>query len=85
MKIHLHIDHLMLEGLEAGPARQAKIKAACEDRLVQLLRQGGVATRTPPDDGSRTRPPAVIPAGHTRDPVRLGQGIAQFVYGRVKP
>lgn len=85
MSIHLHIERLVFDGLDVGPAQQARIKAACEDRLAQLLRQGGVATPMPPDAGSRTRPPAVIPASHTQDPVRLGQGIAQSVYGRVKP
>jgi hypothetical protein len=86
MKILLHIEHLVLDGIAVGPGQQAQLKAACEVRLAQLLHQGGIAPDLRPGSAHGNTPPA--PAIHlagTLEPARLGQGIAQAVYGSIRP
>jgi hypothetical protein len=86
MKIHLHIERLVLDGIPVKPGWQTPLIAACRDRLVQLLSRGGIATGPRPDAGG-VHPPAPPPIrlDETREPDRLGQSIAQSVYGSIKP
>ncbi len=83
MKINLHIDTLLIDGLEIGPGDGARVKAAVESGLSRLLQQGGIAPGLREGgtvSGIRTAP---LQADGKSSPKELGTQIAQAVYGGI--
>lgn len=83
MNIALHMEKLVLVGVELGSGQRALLQASVEGELARLLGEGGVA---PALAGgalvTRLQAPQ-IEIGPNPDPVRLGQQIAQSVYAGV--
>ena len=83
MKIDLHIERLVLDGIDVGPAQRPHLQAAVEAELGRLLAEGGIG------DGlaGGGAVPAVRAEGFALSadgsPVSLGQQIARSVYGGI--
>ena len=83
MNITLHIEHLILEGLPVTGGQGALVQGAVEQELARLLTTHGLW------DALRTG--GAVPQVRGRDleigtgnpPARLGQQIAQSVYGGI--
>ncbi|HTZ40408.1 MAG TPA: hypothetical protein VMB77_09630 [Syntrophales bacterium] len=83
MNINLHIERLVLDGLNVGSGQGALVKAAVEVELSRLLTEGGLApglqsgTSLP---NIRTNP---IRISGDINPSALGERIAGAVYGGI--
>lgn len=78
MNINLHIERLVLEGIELPRQQQPVLQAAVEAELGRLLAAGGLAT-----EGRHVRSLQAggLQFGDAHDPVALGTQIAGAVYG----
>ncbi|MEK9141330.1 MAG: hypothetical protein AAB308_09780 [Nitrospirota bacterium] len=83
MNINLHIERLVLDGVNIAPEQRPALQAAVEGELSRLLTEGGVSSslvqgvavpRLSAHDMQLTR---------TSSPIELGQQIAQSVYGGI--
>ncbi|MFL6196539.1 MAG: hypothetical protein ACJ75H_20325 [Thermoanaerobaculia bacterium] len=83
MKVNLHIDRLVLEGIDLDHAQRPLLQAAVETELGRLLAQGGVGA----DFAGGGAVPSVraegFEIGADGGPARLGTQIAQSVYGGI--
>ena len=83
MKVRLHIEHLLLDGLPVSNAQGAQVKAAVEAELGRLLTEQGVAHefRSSIAVPSVNAGPMQMPRRAT--PVALGTEIARSVFSGV--
>ncbi|SHG51573.1 hypothetical protein [Massilia sp. CF038] len=85
MNISLHMERLILTGVDLPSSQRGLLQASVEAELSRLLSEGGVGAGLARGallsqlDG----PPIEITAG--ADPVQLGRQIAQSVYGGIAP
>ncbi len=83
MNINLHVDRLVLDGLNVGPGGGASIGRAVEAELSRLLSEGGLA----PGLRSGGSIPAIrggsIGIGGDEKPSKLGREIARSVYNGI--
>jgi len=83
MNVNVHIERLVLEGVDVASEQRGALHAAVETELVRLLTQGGLASHlsgggaTPRIDGGAIS----VPGG--RKPAQLGRQIAAAVYGGI--
>ena len=83
MNVTLHIERLVLDGVEIEPGQSALLQAAVEAELVNLIRLGGVA------HGIAAGGAIPRVAGHSiqlqseHGPAELGRNIAGAVYGGI--
>ena len=83
MNVRLHIERLVLEGIDLSPAERPLLQEALQAELGRLLAEGGIG------DGlaAGVMVPAVRANGFEMsregDPIRLGQQIAGSVYGGI--
>ncbi|HXI26416.1 MAG TPA: hypothetical protein VNG71_21360 [Pyrinomonadaceae bacterium] len=81
MNIDLHIERLVLDGVDTAPGQRHLLRAAVETELTRLLLEGGLAQRL---SGAGALPGVVSPAiqlNADNDAAQLGQQIAGAVYG----
>lgn len=83
MTIHLHIERLVLEGLPLEKRHGPQVQAAVEAELARLLAAGGLALELQAAAAVPRRPAEGIQLGNESHPARLGQQIAQSVYGGI--
>jgi hypothetical protein len=83
MNIHLHIDHLVLDGLPVEAGHGPHVQAAVEAELTRLLASGTLTTGLRMG-GARPSVPSndIHLTGHDT-PASLGQQIGQAVYGGI--
>lgn len=82
MNITLHIDRLVLEGIDFPPDQQHLLQAHVISELTRLLENGRLVSSLTGDTALARLPVDSIQlAGN--DPVKLGQQIAQSVYGGI--
>lgn len=83
MNVNLHIDRLVLEGIDLDHAQRPLLQAALEAELGRLLAQGGVG----PGLAAGGAVPAIKAGGFETsgesNPVQLGRQIAGAVYGGI--
>jgi hypothetical protein len=83
MNVNLHIERLVLEGIDLEPAQRPVLQAAVEVELGRLLAAGGIGA----DLAGGRAVPAVRASGFEMssegDAVRLGRQIAGSVYGGI--
>ena len=83
MNINLHIERLILDGLELGPAQGALIQAAVEAELGRLLGEHGLSAQL----ANGAVLPSVRAGGlqlaQGAAPAQIGEQIAQAVYGGI--
>jgi hypothetical protein len=81
MKVHIHIDRLVLDGLDVPHASRAGLRAAVEQELTRLVAGGGLASELAGGVAlPSVRAPQITAAG---SPAQLGTSIAGAVYGGV--
>lgn len=83
MSIHVHIERLVLEGLDARPGQGPVIGAALEQELARLLATQGL-------DAASSRSEPHLPAGELHlgspsDPPSLGRQIGGALYHVLNP
>jgi hypothetical protein len=83
VNVRVHIERLILEGIDLDPAGRPLLQTALEAELVRLLAEGGVR----PELRVGGAVPAVQAAGFelsgAAEPASLGRQIARSVYGGV--
>ena len=83
MKVRLHVERLVLEGIDLDAAGRPLLQAALETELGRLLAEGGVN----PDLRAGGAMPAVRAAGFEMsgdgNAAGLGRQIARSVYGGI--
>jgi len=83
VNIHLHIERLVLDGLNIGPGQGSQVKAAVEAELSRLLTEGGLAPALQVNGAMQNvRANSIQTSGNT-NPSRLGQEISRAVYGGI--
>ncbi|MGB2604280.1 MAG: hypothetical protein WBC78_11850 [Candidatus Sulfotelmatobacter sp.] len=78
MKIHLHIERLVLEGVPVDQPRV--LRAAVEQELAGRLKHGGLSQEIRSGGALPSVRGGAIELGHGAGPVRLGTQIAGAVY-----
>lgn len=82
MNINLHIERLVLEGVNISPGQSHLLQASVETELTRLLTNGGLS----PSLAQGTALPRMSTIGIQltgNNPKQLGQQIAQSVYGGI--
>ena len=83
MNITLHIERLIVEGLDLPQRQRGALQAALEAELGRLLAQGEIGTHLAQGGAvPRLAAPAIQLPTNT-DPTVLGTSIAQAVYGSI--
>ncbi len=83
MNINLHIDRLVLDGLDVGIGHGALIKKTVEAELKGLLSAGGLAARLQSGGALPKIGAGTIELDGRENPLRVGQKIARSVYGGI--
>lgn len=83
MNIELHIERIVLDGLDVGPRDRRTLQATIETELVRLLTSGGVSSQLLSGGALRS-----LSAGEIQVPIRasgaeLGNQIAQAVHSGI--
>jgi hypothetical protein len=82
MNIDLHIERLILDGIDLTPGQRHLLQNSVTEELTRLLSHGGVAPHLANGiDLNRLPTSAVQWSGD--NPVQLGQQIARSVYGGI--
>jgi hypothetical protein len=85
MNVNLHIERLILDGIDVEPAHRPVLQAALEAELARLLAQGGVG----PGLAAGGAVPALrgdgfqLSGGAGGNPRQLGRQIARAVHGGI--
>jgi hypothetical protein len=83
MRVRLHIERLVLEGLDVPPSSRDGLRHALEAELTRLVTAGGLAPWSTRGAALAALPvPAIGAAGPPR---RLGTAIAGAVYAGLGP
>lgn len=83
MNVNLHIERLILEGIDLAPHEHGHLQAAVEVELGRLLSAGGVSQELIGGVALPSLRAGDIQLGNGAGPVQLGQQIAQAVYGGI--
>ncbi|MBE9571475.1 MAG: hypothetical protein IMF11_12670 [Proteobacteria bacterium] len=83
MKINLHIDRLVLDGISVESHQQAMFKANLETELGRLLAQNGIAPDLQSGGAFNAIRTDSIDVGEKNEPSHLGRQIARSVYGGI--
>lgn len=83
MNINLHIERLVLDGLDIAPEQRPVLQAAVEKELTHLLASGGVSDSLRSGGAFYGLRAAGIHVVSDGSPARLGEQIAGAVYGGI--
>ena len=83
MNIKLHIERLVLDGLNVGPGQGVQVKAAVEAELARLLTSGGVSEALQSGGAFYQVRTGGVEVAAEGSPARLGHQIAHAVYGGI--
>ena len=87
MNINLHIDRLVLDGVNIPPGQRHLLKASIEAELGRLLSKGGLSSEIASGGTLATVPAKGFQlsssSGAGNTPAQLGRKIAQSVYGGI--
>jgi hypothetical protein len=83
MNIELHIDRIVLYGLQVAPRDRAHLQAAIETELSRLLAAGGLRSEFLSGGAMRSLGAGEIQVTNNMSPLHLGNRIAQAVHGGV--
>ncbi len=81
--IYLHIDRLILDGIDLPAGQGAAVQAALAGELSRLLTEGGLAGSLAGGGAFDSVPAAGIHLGEPASPAALGRQIARSVYGGI--
>jgi hypothetical protein len=83
MNINIHIERLVLDGLPISHSQRPLVQAAVEAELARLLAADGLAPNLQAGSVLPYVPGGSIQLASDGNPKRLGQQIAQAVYGGI--
>ncbi len=83
MNINLHIERLVLEGLNIAPEQRPVLQAAVEGELIRLLTERGLSPSLAQGVAVPRLSASAMQLTSTSSPTELGQQIAQSVYGGI--
>ncbi len=83
MNIQLHIERIVLDGLQVAPRDRANLQAAVEAELTRLLAAGGLRSELLSGGAMRSLSGGEIQVKNNMSPLHLGNRIAQAVHGGV--
>jgi len=85
MNIELHIERLILDGLQVEPGGRADLQAEVEAELTRLLTAGGLRAELLSVGAVRSLGGGEIQVTNQTTPARLGNRIAKAVHGGIGP
>ena len=83
MRIDVHIERLILDGLPLRCSQTSLVQASLEQELARLLRGSEVNSELLADGAVPHLPATSIQFTKDAPPARLGQQIASAVHGRI--
>jgi hypothetical protein len=83
MKINLHIERLVLDGLSLERTQGGRLRAAVEHELQRLLAAGSLAPQLMSGGAVPSLGGGTMKSEPGSGPAVLGQRIARSVYGRI--
>lgn len=83
MKINVHIERLILDGLPIRTSQGTLVQASLERELASLLSGNGLAPELMAGGAVSHLPATSIQLTKDSPPPRVGQQIAQAVHGRI--
>jgi hypothetical protein len=83
MNINLHIERLILDGVNVSRSQRHLLQASVERELTRLFTERGVPQHLASGAALPHVPARPIAVSGGADPVRLGRQIAQSVYGGI--
>jgi len=83
VNIELHIERLVLDGLQVASRDRAQLQAAVEAELTRLLAAGGLRSELLSGGAMRSLGGGEIQVTYNMTPLHLGNRIAQAVHGGV--
>ena len=81
--ISLHIERLVLDGVDVGPGQRHLLQAAVKSELTRLLSEGGLASQLTSGVATPRIVGAAIQLSGGNGPTELGRQIAGAVYGGI--
>jgi hypothetical protein len=83
MNINVHIERLVLDGIPVPHAQRPLLQTAVESELARLLDADGLAASLIAEGAIPHAPAGTIQLSGGDDPKKIGQRIAQAVYGGI--
>lgn len=80
--IHLHIERLILDGIDLPRHQRPALQAAIEAELTRLITADGLAADWPTRGATPRLRAGSMHLDNASDPEQMGRQIAQAVYGR---
>jgi hypothetical protein len=81
MNVNVHIERLILDGIDLPRRDRAALKASVSAELGRLLADGGLSPAVRAGGAVRSLPAGGIQLAAQSEPTHLGQQIARAVYG----
>jgi hypothetical protein len=83
VNIILHIERLVLDGINIGPDQRPLLHASVEAELLRLLTDGGLSPGLAQGTALQRMSTSAIQLTGGNNPTQLGQQIARSVYGGI--
>ncbi len=83
MNINLHIERLVLDGIQIAPEQRPVLQAAVESELSRLLTERGLSPSLAQGVGVPRLSASDIQVASASSPTELGHQIAQSIYGGI--
>lgn len=83
MKINLHIERFVLDGVDIAPGQRHLLQASVTTELARMLAEGGVSSSLATGNALSRMTADSIQLSDGNNPTQIGQKIAQSVYGGI--
>ena len=83
MKINLHIERLVIDGINLEVAERSLVQTSLQDELARLFAAGGVSESLAGGSAVSRISAAAIRLTESTSPSILGEQIAQSIYGGI--
>ena len=83
MNVNLHIERLILDGIDVEPAHRPILQASLERELGRLIARGGVGSELAAGGAVPSVKAGRFEFSGTGNPRQLGRQIARAVYGGI--
>jgi hypothetical protein len=83
VSLRVHIERLVLDGVDVGPAERPALQAALETELARLLAEGGLSRTLATGGAIPSLRSAPLELAHGSTPAALGTAIAGAVHGEL--
>ncbi|WP_404361092.1 hypothetical protein [Methylotuvimicrobium sp. KM1] len=83
MNINLHIERLILDGIDITPGQRHLLQASLTTELTRMLAEGGLAPNLAQGVASPQATASDVQLNDANNPAQLGRQIAQSVYGGI--